>query len=158
MRITPLILFVPLVGLMGCGSSPRVEREVELATLREAAVAYYAAASAKDRDAVVSFYDTDAVLVPPGAEPVEGPEEIGAYRFGFIETEGISLEFEILKAEVSASGDMGWTLANGDITIDRGAEPPGRDLVRDYHMWHKQTDGSWKVIVDFWNSGPVADN
>lgn len=143
---------------MGCESSPRVEREVELATLREAAAAYYAAASAKDRDAVVSFYDSDAVLVPPGAERVEGPEEIGAYRFGFIETEGISLEFEILRAEVSTSGDMGWTLANGDITIDRGAEPPGRDLVRDYHMWHKQTDGSWKVIVDFWNSGPVADN
>jgi len=94
--------------------------------------------------------------VPPNADMVEGLSGVQGYRFGFIETPGVELEFEILRAEVSASGDMGWTLALGQITINREDAPPGRDIVRDFHTWKKQADGSWKVVVDMWNSGMPA--
>lgn len=154
-KMAKLYLLVPLIGSFACTPSPRANREVELEALNRAAMEYYAAASAKDRDAVVAFYDPDAVLVPPDAERLEGLEAVHAYRFGFIETEGISLEFQMLHAEVSESGDMGWTLAQGDITIDRGEDPPARDRVRDVHTWHKQVDGSWKIALDVWNSEPV---
>ncbi len=158
MRLKTFVLVALMIGAVGCGSSPRVDRAAEVTALRAAALAYYDAAGAKDREAVLSFYDSDAILVPPGSEYVEGPEAVQAYRFGFIETPGISLEFTLLRVEVSGSGDMGWTLADGDISIDRGPdEPAGRDMVRDFHTWHKQVDGSWKVAVDFWNSGPVDE-
>jgi ketosteroid isomerase-like protein len=77
----------------------------------------------------------------------------GAYRFGFISTPGVSLDFELLRVEVSENGDMGWTLAEGDITIEQDGAEPGQDLVRDFHVWSRQPDGRWTVIVDIWNSG-----
>ena len=42
------------------------------------------------------------------------------------------------------------------ITIDQGEGEPGRDIVRDFHTWRRQPDGSWKVVVDMWNSGMPA--
>jgi ketosteroid isomerase-like protein len=91
-------------------------------------------------------------MVPPNADLVEKLEGVQGYRFGFLETPGVELQFEILRAEISTSGDIGWTLAIGDITINNPEGPPGRDIIRDFHTWKKQTDGSWKVVVDMWNS------
>jgi ketosteroid isomerase-like protein len=99
------------------------------------------------------MYDETAVMVPPNADRVEGLEGVQNFRFGFIETPGVELEFEILRVEVSEAGDMGWTLSEGQITIHREGEEPGRDVVRDFHTWRRQADGSWKVVVDMWNSG-----
>ena len=120
----------------------------------EAAAAYHAAASDKDAQSVVAMYDNGAMMLPPNTPLVEGIEGVRNYRFGFIETPGVELVFETIRAQVSSGGDMGWTLAIGNITINRTAGEPGRDVVRDFHVWRKQTDGSWKVVVDVWNSEP----
>jgi uncharacterized protein (TIGR02246 family) len=136
----------------GCSSSAPVDREEDLATLRAAAEEYHAAASAKDAQTVVTFYADDAMMVPPNADRVEGIDGVRDYRFGFIETPGVELRFETTRVEVSASGDMGWTLAIGDVSFTRPDGEPGSDRVRDFHVWHKQDDGSWKVSVDIWNS------
>ena len=134
-----------------------VVREADVEALTAAALAYQAAASAKDADAVVAMYDETALMVPPNAEIVDaGLEGVRNYRFGFIVTPGVELDFELQRVEVAASGDIGWTFAIGQITINREGEPPGRDVVRDFHTWKKQTDGSWKIVVDMWNSGMPA--
>lgn len=149
----PLLFAAVLVA--ACAPAPP-DREAELATLRAAAEAYHAAAAGKDAGGVVALYDEGAVMVPPGGAMVNGLPEVRDYRFGFISTPGVSLTFELLRVEVSASGDMGWTLAEGDITLARPDGTTGKDLVRDFHVWRKQADGSWKVAVDFWNSGVAA--
>lgn len=151
-----VVLFLSAGLAAGCGG-PDVDVAVELTALRAAAVEYHTAASEKDAQRVVSLYDRTAVMVPPNAALVEGIEGVREYRFGFIETPGVELSFEIVRAEVSASGDMGWTLSVGQIAINRADGPPGRDVVRDFHTWRKQTDGSWKVVADVWNSGLPVD-
>ena len=141
------------------GSGPgaqAVSQANDLQTLRQAAEAYQAAATAKDAEAVVGFYADDAIMIPPGADPVEGIEAVRSYRFGFIETPGVELAFELVRAELSGDGSLGWTLAIGDITIHSDEGPPGKDLVRDFHSWRKDAQGDWKIVVDFWNSGVPA--
>ena len=142
--------------LMNACAPPAVDQQAEVAALREAATAYHEAASAKRADEVIALYDAEPVMVPPNADLVNGLAGVQSYRFGFIETPGVELSFEIIRAEVSSAGDMGWTLSLGEITINRPEGPPGRDLVRDFHTWKKQDDGSWKVVVDMWNSGMPA--
>ena len=117
----------------GCGSGATIETESDLASLRLAANTYHQAASAKDRAAVVALYDENALMVPPNADLVEKLEGVQGYRFGFLETPGVELQFEILRAEISTSGDIGWTLSIGDITINNSEGPPGRDIIRDFH-------------------------
>lgn len=152
-----IVAIASVVSVSGCASD-RVDPEAEAVALRAAAEAYHAAASAKRADQVVSMYGDSPVMVPPNGALVEGTAAVGNYRFGFIETPGVSLEFEILRAEVSAGGDMGWTLARGDITIENPDGTIGRDEVRDFHVWRKTADGAWRVEVDIWNSGvPASD-
>ena len=140
--------------LNGCASDS-VDQVAEVVALREAAEVYHAAASGQRADEGVSMYGASPVTVPPHAALVEGTAAVSDYRFGFIETPGVSLEFEILRVEVSESGDMGWTLARGDITIENADGTVGRDEVRDFHVWRRAADGSWRVEVDIWNSGPL---
>lgn len=129
-------------------------QEADVAALTAAALAYQSAASAKDADAVVGMYDETAMMIPPNAEIVdEGLTGVETYQFGFIVTPGVELEFDLIRVEVAASGDIGWTFAIGQITINREGEPPGHDVVRDFHTWKKQSNGSWKIVVDMWNSG-----
>ena len=128
-------------------------QDADVTALTAAALAYQSAASAKDADAVVRMYDETAMMIPPNAEIVdEGLTGVETYQFGFIVTPGVELEFDLIRVEVSASGDIGWTFAIGQITINREGEPPGRDVVRDFHTWKKQSDGSWTIVVDMWNS------
>ena len=147
-----IFIIVGTVMAGGCGSGATIETESDLVSLRLAANTYPQAASAKDRAAVVALYDENALMVPPNADLVEKLEGVQGYRFGFLETPGVELQFEILRAEISTSGDIGWTLSIGDITINNPEGPPGRDIIRDFHTWKKQADGSWKVVVDMWNS------
>jgi|TARA_B110000263_G_C15253771_1_gene485435 ketosteroid isomerase-like protein len=147
-----IFIIVGTVMAGGCGSGATIETESDLVSLRLAANTYHQAASTKDRAAVVALYDENALMVPPNADLVEKLEGVQGYRFGFLETPGVELQFEILRAEISTSGDIGWTLSIGDITINNPEGPPGRDIIRDFHTWKKQADGSWKVVVDMWNS------
>ena len=147
-----------MVLLIPACTAPTIDHAAEVEALREAAARYHAAASGKDSETVVSMYSEDALMIPPNAELVEGLSAVEGYRFGFIETPGISLDFELIRAEVSESGDMGWTFAIGQITIDNPDGPPGSDIVRDFHTWTKREDGSWAVVIDMWNSGlPAGD-
>ena len=130
-----------------------IDLAAEVDALRAAATAYHDAASAKASDQVVQSYADDALMIPPNAELVEGLDEVRGYRFGFIETQGVELDFEIVRVEVSSSGDMGWTFSIGDITIHRPDGTTGQDIVRDFHTWRKHSDGTWKLVVDVWNSG-----
>ena len=136
----------------GCSSQPVIDHDAEVAALRAAAEAYHTAARAKDAQAIVTFYADDAIMVPPNADRVDGIEGVRNYRFGFIENPGVELLFELIRVEVSSGGDMGWTLAIVNVSFTRPDGEPGSDRLRDFHAWKKQDDGSWKVVVDMWNS------
>jgi len=141
-----------LAVMNGCAQDPPQDLETAVAALRDAADAYHHAASAKDRDAVVAFYADDAVMIPPNAGRVEGIDGVRNYRFGFIENLSVDTQFATIRVDVSAGGDVGWTLAMVEVTFTDADGQPASDRIRDFHVWKRQADGSWKVVVDIWNS------
>lgn len=68
--------------------------------------------------------------------------------------EGTTLTWTPVKADMSASGDLGYTYGNYIYT----AKNKEGKLVANYgkytSIWKKQKDGQWKVVVDMGNSGP----
>jgi ketosteroid isomerase-like protein len=153
----PIYWHVALLLAVGCTPAPVTDTGALEAELRAAAEAYHSAASGKNATAVVALYDETALMVPPGASMVDGLDGVRGYRFGFIETPGVELSFELIRVEVAESADIAWTLAVGRITIRNPDGADGNDVVRDFHTWRKQADGSWKVVVDIWNSGAPTD-
>jgi ketosteroid isomerase-like protein len=68
--------------------------------------------------------------------------------------EGTSLTWTPVKADMAASGDLGYTYGN---YVFKSKNKEGK-LVANYgkymSVWKKQKDGSWKVVVDMGNSSP----
>ena len=137
--------------LLGACVPPSVDVEAEQAALRAAADAYHEAAQAADADTVSGLYTNDGLMLPPNAAAEEGLEDIRNFATAFTQTPGFGIRFDDVRVEVAASGDMGYTLANAVVSIDRWDGEPVQDQVRDFHLWKKQ-DGEWKVAIDIWNS------
>ena len=69
------------------------------------------------------------------------------------------MRFTLIDAVVSEAGDMGYTYADAEITVDGPDGEPVTENLRDFHVWTKNADGAWRVVVDIWNSpDPLPGN
>jgi ketosteroid isomerase-like protein len=103
-----------------------------------------------DRDKFLSYYAPDASLYPEHMAPVTGagPIRDAIMRMGAVSD--VSLTWSVLKASVSASGDLGYTagtyLATG--ITSPGQPTPERGMY--LAVWRKDS-GQWKVIEHIFN-------
>jgi ketosteroid isomerase-like protein len=127
----------------GCGSSANVaqERETLMRLDREWA------ASMKDMDKFMSYYAPDASIYPPGMPVATGSGPIRDVLTKMSSAPGFSLEFSPTKADVSASGDVGYTTGAYQATMN-GTTEEGKYIT----VWKKQPDGLWKVMEDIFNA------
>ena len=51
---------------------------------------------------------------------------------------------------------MGYTLNAADLSYTGPDGKPLTEHLRDFHLWRKQPDGSWKLSIDIWNAEPPA--
>jgi len=68
--------------------------------------------------------------------------------------EGTSLSWTPVKADMAASGDLGYTYGN---YVFRSKGNDGKVAIHHgkyMSIWKKQKDGSWKVVADMGNSSP----
>jgi ketosteroid isomerase-like protein len=90
---------------MDSGSTANVEQE--RATLMRLDREW--AASVKDMDKFMSYYASDASLYPPAMPLATGSTAIREVLTKMSSTPGFSLEFGPTRADVGASGDVGYT-------------------------------------------------
>ena len=137
--------------LFGCSGGNKVDIEAEKESLRKADSDWAATLAAKDLDGFLSYFAPDAVVLPPHLPVLNGAESIRQWATTSFNFPGFAVTWTTTAVEVADAGDMGYTL--GDFTFH--VEINGRPL--DDHgkyvtNWKKQADGSWKVVVDAFNS------
>jgi ketosteroid isomerase-like protein len=143
-----------IAGTVAC--APTADVEAERAALREADAAYTQAVAAKDVERWSAFYTADAKLYPPNDSTVTGIDAIRAFGAEFTAMPNFSATFHPLEVDVGSGGDLGYTLNHYVITVDGPDGRPVTEQGRDFHVWRKQVDGSWKVVIDIWNSEQPA--
>lgn len=101
-------------------------------------------------DAFLTYFAEDGVEVVDGG----GFDNKDGMRKQPPWPEGTTLTWTPVKAEMAASGDLGYTYGNYIYT----AKNKDGKLVANYgkytSIWKKQKDGQWKVVVDVGNSSP----
>jgi uncharacterized protein (TIGR02246 family) len=117
---------------------------------------YVETTTAKNLDAFVGFYAADGAMYPPGAPVAIGHEAIRAVANSFFQDSAFTGTFHPGTVEVSADGTMGYTFSTADLTITGPDGKPMQERVRDFHLWRRQADGSWKIVLDIWNAEPPA--
>lgn len=149
---TSMLVF-GLVLLSGCGS-PEVDIEAEEQRLMELSREWSDVAAGDDVEALISYWADDAVIMAPGQPPLRGKEAIREFVISTGEIPGFSVSWEPLEAHVSESGDMAYLIEQNQMTMPDSTGA----LITQYNkvvtVWKKQEDGSWKNVVDMWNSDP----
>lgn len=128
-----------------------------LASLHEADAAYASAASARDLDAWMALYTDDSVLYPPEGAATVGLDAIRERFSGFVDDPNSTARFELLRAEVAPAGDMGYTMNLAITTGTGGDGEVTTSRIRDFHVWRRVEDGSWRIIIDMWAPAEPAD-
>jgi ketosteroid isomerase-like protein len=144
-------------ALSRCATAPPTEAPPDPETGKKALVAADEAFSrmAQERglaEAFAAFAAPDATMMPVNQDPVTG---LDAVRKQFAGTPaGTALAWKPFRADISKSGDLGYTLGTYELKT-RGPEgAPVTRYGKYCSVWKKQPDGSWKWVVDIGNSSP----
>jgi uncharacterized protein (TIGR02246 family) len=143
--VSLVLLFCLVVYGQQQAEKPRlsVNTKTELAAIREMYAAWAKAFEAKDVDRICSFF-TDDFVIPYG----DSLQDKKWYREFLIKriSEGMAWKINLPdRVEVSASGDLAYTVGYYDYTVVTKGEAKttkscGLDVLK------KQKDGSWKFV------------
>lgn len=130
-------------ALAGCSgrtvSDPSARMAIEAAVTR-----YVTASNSGDADALMELYAEDAVLLPPDHQPIEGRKAIGEFW-----RKGTDQGLEISTLRVDTDGRLGYLV--GRYRLPETDNEPA-DSGKYVMCLKRQTDGSWKLTADIWNS------
>lgn len=138
----------------GCAQVP--SEPPDPGALMQADRDFAAAVAEGGSDAWVSWFAEDGAMIREGGGEVRGHAEVRA-AVAALDQPGVSLRWEPLRADIAASGDLGWTTGTfvSEATGADGATL--RTEGRYVSIWRLQADGSWKVVMDLGNTTQSAE-
>lgn len=139
-----------VMGLLAPACAPKVEVEQQKAALMEADRAW--AQTTTDAEKFMSYFAPDASVSPQGMPIAEGHDAIRQVLNGMMAMPGFALAWEVTKADVAASGDLGYTAGTYTMTSNDAAGSPMTEKGKYVTIWKKQQDGQWKVAQDIFNA------
>lgn len=112
-----------------------------------------AAFNAGDAAMVAGLYAEDATLLPNDSDMVEGRQAIQEFWADFIAgaPEGAAVDLQTVAVE--GAGDLAYEIGRVTATANGEVLEQGKYLV----VLRHQSDGSWKIIADIFNSNESAE-
>jgi ketosteroid isomerase-like protein len=152
LAVTLLFVYRPSMSAISAGEIAAAE-----AAIRKSDAEWAAAAKTASVDAWMAFYAADAVVMAPNVQIASDHELVRRTVTDLLALPHLWIVWHPIKVEVAASGDLAYLIGAYDLRYDeaRGARVSDRGKILE--IWRKQSDGSWKCVVDTWNSdGPAA--
>ena len=134
------------------GAAPGALSEADLAGIRAADSTFAAAATAGNLDGLVSVYASDAALLPPNLPPQKGRNAIRSFWGGFLNA--YTVRFELSSDTIEGRGDLAYNVGQYRFTaVPKAKADPGvADEGKFLEVLKRQSDGSWKYVVDMYSS------
>jgi len=137
-----------------CGCAHRVDVAKERKALMDADTQFARDTAERGVEGWVSWFTDDGTMYPPARDAIEGRaairEQMGDLYDPRSGQGGLRLDWQPIRAEVSESGELGWTTGTSKVVTTAGMRQ-GRYIT----VWRKQADGSWKVWADLGNLGQL---
>ena len=154
MRILPMLWLIPCAVVMtSCSVKVKInDHKDEAAAIRKIDEQWSAAAGKNDLDGTVSFYASDAVLLPPNAPIATNAKAIRESWAGLLGP-NTAVSWKPTQVDVAKSGELGYLHGTYELTIkDPKGGAPVHDTGKMVEVWKKQADGGWKCVADIYNS------
>ncbi len=142
------LLLLAIFSLLALGARPALKplpgRDALLAADRD----YSEEARKKGLEGFMALFTDDAVTLPVNAPLVEGKPAIREFMAKAYETPGFTLTWTPLHADLSDSGDLGYTFGSYQATRTGADGQPVVTQGKYVTIWKKQPDGRWKAVLD----------
>src|ERR1700691_6170524 len=152
MRLTKSLALAGACLVAACGSPVNVNEELQKLLALDREWSQTTASMSKSLDMFMSYYAADASVYPPGMTIATGTAAIRAALMPMTALPGFALQWSPTKANMSASGDLGYTAGSYALTMNDATGKPVIEQGKYIAVWKKQPDGSWKVIEDIFNA------
>jgi len=138
--------------IVAAGCAPKADAPEDVAAIKAMSTAWGQAQTAGDAAALADQYAENAVRLDPNAPMKIGKETIhSALRAYFDQYRDEAVD---VAEDVRVVGDLAF--ARGTYVAKATPKIPGAAVIDDKGKWvdvyQRQPDGSWKMIVDIWNS------
>lgn len=152
MRLWNLAAATLLLAAPSALSAQEMDHTDATDEITAASEAFEAAYNAADAATISAMYTDDAVIMSPGAEPIEGMEAISAWFEGGLVEDGpiLDLQTEEVFTVEGAALEVGlWVMTGADGShLDHG----------NYMAAWSHTEDGWKMARDIWNSNMAPSN
>lgn len=145
------ILYTCAIILFSCNNQ-KVDTASEEKKLMDLSREWSSAAATGDTAKILSYWADDAVVMSPGEPTLRGKDAIREMVVGSSKIPGFSISWEPLSVFVSESGDLAYMIEQNQITVNDSLGNPITEKNKAVTIWKKQADGTWKNVVDMWNS------
>lgn len=149
-KLYPVLAALLVLATSGC--APQVDIEAERAILLEAVAEWSKVTGTTGVDGYLSFFADEATLLPPNNPNLTGKDAIREWASEGFAAPGFAVSWQPTQAEVSRTGDLGYTVGTYEVTVNDAEGNPVTERGKNLVIWKKQRDGSWKVVAGAWNS------
>jgi uncharacterized protein (TIGR02246 family) len=122
------------------------------ATIRQLDADWVKAAATHRADAWTAFYSDDAVVLPPNEPTASDKASIHESMEAFLSLPALDVSWSLTKVIVATSGDLAYAYGTYKTSAKDEKGNPFTDNGKVLEIWRKQSDGSWKCVVDTWNT------
>lgn len=145
---TPINLLVLMMLLYLISCSPKVDLENERIKLLQADKEWSDAANSNDMERLWSFWLEDSKMLLSANKTLNGLSQIKEFTTQVRTDPNFEISWEAQGADISASGEMGYTYGVGKVTrTGENGEPI--TITNPYLVvWKKQPDGQWKGVIE----------
>jgi ketosteroid isomerase-like protein len=140
------LIFVGCTSIAGFGQAKSAD------AVRAADQGWLKVFAAKNLDESVAFLDEKGAMLPPNAPIADGKEAISKLLTGFFALPNFKISWHVDRADVARSGELGYTSGAFEIAFNDATGKTVSDRGKYVTVWKKQKDGSWKVLLDIFNS------
>jgi ketosteroid isomerase-like protein len=150
------VVFAVLLGSCAASQKPVVDAAAIKTQVADVNQKFLAAVTAKDIDAVVNTYSSDARSLPANMARADGHDAIRTTWGEFLKTPGLNLAFTSSDVSVSEAGDIAIDVGAYEMTSTGPKGEPMKDVGK-YVTIFKKVGDEWKIAVDTFNSdAPLA--
>lgn len=108
--------------------------------------------AAKNVDKSVAFLDEKGAMLAPNSPIADGKEAVSKLLTGFFALPDLNVSWHVDRSDVARSGDLGYTSGAYEMTFNDATGKKLSDTGKYVTVWKKQKDGSWKVLLDIFNT------
>lgn len=149
-----VLLTILIVGLVGC-KNQLTDQKTEAEKIMELSREWAATMPLDDIEKKLSYWASDAIVLPPGQPTVRGHDAIREMLMANEQIPGFEVSWEPKEAYVSKSGDLAYSIGHNYFSM---LDSTGKKITvfnRGVEIWKKQEDGTWKNVVDIFNADPT---